>query len=463
MTQSIMVVDDESSIRASLKDWLQDEGYSVKLAESGEECLAFFQGEDEAAVDAVLLDIWLPKIDGIEVLKQLKAMRPHLPVIMISGHANIDTAVEATKHGAYHFVEKPFAAEALLVTLANALRTSRLEAENVQLRSTMQRNQHQILGESETFRQLLEQVERVAAADAWVLIHGENGTGKESVAHMIHDKSNRAQGPFVEVNCAAIPEELIESELFGHEKGSFTGATAKKIGKFDQANGGSLFLDEIADMSLKTQAKILRVLQEQRFERVGGNTTISVDVRVIAASNKRLEDEMANGTFREDLYYRLNVLQLDVPPLRSRKGDVAVMVPYFLRYFAEGYGHKARKINPDALEILEQYQWPGNVRELKNIVERMVIMGSGQTISVKDIPPAIMQAVGGGGHSSGGGMTGIDLELPYKEAKDAFERAYIRAQLEKNNGNISRTAEAIRLERSNLHKKIKQLNIETPS
>ena len=462
MAQTILVVDDEQAILNSLKDLLQDEGYQVALAHTGEEALSRFQTDGDPPIDAVLLDIWLPQMDGIEVLKQLRAQESNLPVIMLSGHANIDTAVTATKHGAYHFVEKPFSAETLLLTLANALRQSKLELENVRLRHDMQRSQHQIVGKSAAFREMMEQVERAAASDAWVLLHGENGTGKEAVAHLIHEQSPRKDGPFVEVNCAAIPEELIESELFGHEKGSFTGATAKKIGKFDQANRGTLFLDEIGDMSLKTQAKILRVLQEQRFERVGGNKTINVDVRVIAASNKRLDEEIAAGNFREDLYYRLAVLPLEIPPLRDRSGDVDLLVPYFIEYFSQVYGHKPKQIAPEALDVMNRYRWPGNIRELKNIVERMIIMVSGDTIRTEHIPPAILQAVGTAREpsNSDGGPRLEDWGDTYREAKDAFERAFLRSQLERFNWNISRTAEAIKLERSNLHKKIKQLGIE---
>ena len=462
MKHSILVVDDEQTIRVSLRGLLEDEGYAVEEADTGEKCLAYFQGDSDKRMDAVLLDIWLPGMDGIEVLKSLKQSHPSLPVIMLSGHANIETAVNATKFGAYHFIEKPFSADGLIVTLHHALRESRLEQENVQLKQDVSRGQHEIVGESEKFLRMVEQVEMAAASDAWVLIQGENGTGKESVAHLVHEKSPRKAGPFVEVNCAAIPEELIESELFGHEKGSFTGATAKKIGKFDQANQGTLFLDEIGDMSLKTQSKILRVLQEQRFERVGGSKTIEVNVRVIAASNKRLEDEIAAGNFREDLYYRLNVLLLEVPPLRERKGDVEVLVPFFMDYFATVHGRKAKKIDSKALEMLSQYDWPGNLRELKNIVERMMIMVPGGVIKLDDIPPAVSQAVGRPAsvtsEAGGDGMPSFDGS--YKQAKDAFERAYLRAQLDKNGWNISRTAEQIKLERSNLHKKIKQLKIE---
>ena len=464
MKHTILVVDDEQSIRSSLRDLLQDEGYAVEMDENGEDCLARFQGDVDSPVSAVLLDIWLPKMDGIEVLKSLKRMQPTLPVIMLSGHGNIDTAVTATKNGAYHFVEKPFSEETLLLTLSNALRQSKLEQENVKLRASVQRSQHKVVGNSPAFQQLLDQIDRVASSDAWVLIHGENGTGKESVAHLIHEKSGRKDEPFVEVNCAAIPEELIESELFGHEKGAFTGATARKIGKFDQANGGTLFLDEIADMSLKTQAKMLRVLQEQRFERVGGNRTITVNVRVIAASNKNLTEEIATGRFREDLYYRLNVLQLDVPPLRERKGDVALLVPFFMEYFSSVHGHRPKRISKEALAVLEQYQWPGNIRELKNIVERMMIMVSKEEIGVEQIPPAILLAVGRQSPVATDAAPTMDALVPenatYREARDAFERQYLRAMLEHHGWNISKTAEAISLERSNLHKKIKQLGIE---
>jgi two-component system nitrogen regulation response regulator NtrX len=463
MKQTILVVDDELAIRSSLRGLLEDEGYGVEEADSGEKCLTFFQPDAEMRVDAVLLDIWLPKMDGMEVLKSVRQSHPDVPVIMLSGHANIETAVTATKSGAYHFIEKPFSADILILTLSHALRESRLEQENVQLKHDVSRNQHEIVGSSPEFKRMMDQIELAAASDAWVLIHGANGTGKESVAHLVHEQSPRKGGPFVEVNCAAIPEELIESELFGHEKGSFTGATAKKIGKFDQANQGTLFLDEIGDMSLKTQAKILRVLQEQRFERVGGNKAIDVNVRVIAASNKKLEEEIAAGRFREDLYYRLNVLPLEVPLLRERKGDVKRLVPFFLDYFAQIHGRKPKKIDPKALAVLEQYEWPGNVRELKNIVERMMIMVPGDVIRCEEIPPAVTQAVGQGAAPGpeGGEATPVEFDGNYREAKDAFERAYLRAQLEKNDWNISRTAERIKLERSNLHKKIKQLNIET--
>ena len=463
MASTVFLVDDEQSIRSSIQNLLEDEGYRVETAESGE---TFMAALEDVQPDAVLLDIWLPGMDGLEVLKLLKKTHTELPVIMLSGHGNIETAVTATKYGAYHFIEKPFAADALLLTLRHALKEVRLVKENTQLKVAVGRNQHSILGQSTPFLELMEQVERVAVADASVLIHGENGTGKESVANMVHEKSPRAQGPFVEVNCAAIPEELIESELFGHEKGSFTGANARKIGKFDQAHRGTLFLDEIGDMSLKTQAKILRVLQEQRFERVGGHQEIQVDVRVVAASNKRLEDEISVGNFREDLYYRLNVLPLEVPPLRERRGDVRLLVPFFLEYFAHSYGRKPPGVSIEAMAVLERYQWPGNIRELKNIVERMVIMSRKPTLEKQDIPPAVLNAVegvGAGAVASGGPHSNlVALDIPFKEAKDRFEKAYLEAQLKHHDWNISRTAEAIGLERSNLHKKIKQYQLQQP-
>ena len=461
MSAKILVIDDELGIRASLKATLEEHSYATILAESGEAGLELLGGENHG-IEAVLLDIWMPGIDGFETLRLIKETSPQLPVIMLSGHGSIDNAIKATKNGAYHFLEKPFGEESLLVTLGNALRLNQLERENVQLKRAASRNQHNIVGQSPPFRQLMEQTTLAAKSDAWVLIHGENGTGKESIAHTVHDKSPRHEGPFVEVNCAAIPEELIESELFGHEKGSFTGATARKIGKFDQAHQGTLFLDEIGDMSLKTQARILRVLQEQRFERVGGNKTIEVDVRVIAASNKRLDEEIAAGNFREDLYYRLNVLQLDVPPLRDRKGDVSLLVPFFLQYFADVHGHKQKTISSEALSLLEQYEWPGNIRELKNIVERMMIMVTGPEITLDHIPPVVLQAVGRvtTREKANGGEPLLDLEATYRQARDQFERAYLYAQLQRNGWNISRTAELIKLERSNLHKKIKQLKIE---
>jgi len=468
MKHTVLVVDDEQAVRESVRDLLEDEGYQVRLAQTGEEALSMLRDSTDGGYDAVLLDVWLPKMDGLQVLQTIKQEQAALPVIMISGHANVDTAVKATKTGAYHFVEKPFSADILTVTVRNAIRENKLERENVLLRRDVRRSRPDIVGGSPAFRRLMENIERAAASEAWVLISGENGTGKESVATLIHEKSGRKDGPFVEVNSAAIPEELIESELFGHEPGSFTGASQRKIGKFDQAHRGSLFLDEIGDMSLKTQAKILRVLQEQRFERVGGNKAISVNVRVIAATNKNLAEEIRQGRFREDLYYRLAVLTLDVPPLRERKEDIPLLVNHFISLAASTYGYKSRRVNPDVLGIFDRYPWPGNIRELRNIVERMMIMTRGeQELTLADVPPAILQAVGAGSGGtaavSAAGVLPSDLTTlgsSYREAKENFERAYLAAQLAKNNWNISKTAEVIRLERSNLHKKIRQYNIQ---
>jgi two-component system nitrogen regulation response regulator NtrX len=469
MKHTVLVVDDEQTVRESVRDLLDDEGYQVRLAQSGEEALTMLRDGTDGGYDAVLLDVWLPKMDGLQVLQTLKQEQPALPVIMISGHANVETAVKATKTGAYHFVEKPFSADILLVTVRNAIRESKLERENVQLRRDVRRARPDIVGSSPAFRRLQENIERAAASDAWVLIAGENGTGKESVATLIHEKSARRDGPFVEVNSAAIPEELIESELFGHEAGSFTGAAQRKIGKFDQAHRGSLFLDEIGDMSLKTQAKMLRVLQEQRFERVGGNKPISVNVRVIAATNKKLEAEIREGRFREDLYYRLAVLTLDVPPLRERKEDIPLLVNHFIELASSTYGYKSRRVNPAVLGIFDRYPWPGNIRELRNIVERMMIMTRGdQELTLADVPPAILNAVtlNGAGAKAARTEGALPADLTslggsYREAKENFERAYLTAQLTKHNWNISKTAEVIRLERSNLHKKIRQLNIQS--
>ncbi|MDH4120628.1 MAG: sigma-54 dependent transcriptional regulator [Deltaproteobacteria bacterium] len=460
MKHTIFIVDDEESIRQALRGVLEDDGYKTAEVATGEDALKWMAEEGHRA-SAVLLDVWLPKMDGIEVLQNLRKTHPDIPVIVLSGHATIDTAVKATKLGAYHFVEKPFSAEHLLLTLGHALKENRLEQENTRLRKDAPPTARQIIGQSPLFLRMMDEIQSAAQSGASVLVLGENGTGKESVAHLIHEQSPRKDGPFVEVNSAAIPEELIESELFGHEAGSFTGATGRKSGKFDQAHQGTLFLDEIGDMSLKTQAKMLRVVQEQRFERVGGNKTIEVDVRVIAATNKNLEEEIRQGNFREDLYYRLAVLPIQVPPLRERVGDVPLLVNHFLAHITAAYRQKPRPIHPDAMAVLTRYHWPGNIRELRNIVERMIIMTRDPEIGVKDIPPAVTMAVSqqnGVAVSAVGPAAG--LAGTYREAKEAFERAYITAQLDRHGGNISRTAEAIQMERSNLHKKMKQLGIQ---
>ncbi len=450
MSRTILVVDDEKGIRQSLHGILTDEGFEVISAKNGDGALMMVA---EELPDLILLDIWLPDIDGIEVLRRIKNDYPYLQVIMISGHGTIETAVKAIKMGAYDFIEKPLSLENILLTINNALNFYQLAEENRLLRQKVQ-GYYGPTGKSEIITELKRQIEMVAPTNAWVLIRGENGTGKEVVAHAIHQKSQRADKPFVEVNCAAIPEELIESELFGHEKGSFTGAYSKKRGKFDLANEGTLFLDEIGDMSLRTQAKILRILQEQKFERVGGTKTISVDVRVIAASNKNLEEEIGKGTFREDLYYRLNVIPIEVPPLRERLEDIPILADEFLEHFCYRSGSGKKKMSPDALELLKNYDWPGNVRELKNMVERLVILTPGKLITAEDIPDSLKKKLRLYSQSP---LFQVDS---LKEARSYFEREFILRKLAENNGNISQTAEAIGIERSHLHKKIKAYGVE---
>ncbi len=451
--ESILIIDDEQTICQSLEGILEDEGFRTAFAASGEEGLAMIQGEDP---DLVLLDIWMPGIDGLETLKRIKQARPQQLVIMMSGHGSIETAVKATRLGAYDFIEKPLSLEKVLLSIQNAMKIGQLVAENQALKEKISRD-YEMIGESPPIKQLKEQIKIAAPSSGWVLITGENGTGKELVARAIHNQSTRTQKPFVEVNCAAIPEELIESELFGHEKGAFTGATAARKGKFDQANGGTLFLDEIGDMSLKTQAKILRILQEHKFERVGGNRTIEVNVRVIAATNKNLEEEIKEGNFREDLYFRLNVLPFVVPSLRSRKDDIPRLVKHFLQYFCSKESREIKNVSPEALEALTQYNWPGNVRELKNLIERLVIMTPSQVIGINDLPHAINQK-----KLPKTAEAPLLQEMPdsYREAKELFERQFLLEKLKKHSWNISRTAEEIGLERSNLHRKIKAYGIE---
>jgi len=450
--ENILIVDDEESIRQSLEGILEDEGFRTSFAGSGEEALTLIQSEDP---DLVLLDIWMPGIDGLETLKRIKQLRPNQLIIMMSGHGTIETAVKATRLGAYDFIEKPLSLEKVLLSIQNAMKIGQLVAENLALKEKISRD-YEMIGQSTPIMKLKSQIEIAAPSSGWVLITGENGTGKELVARAIHQKSTRCQHPFVEVNCAAIPEELIESELFGHEKGAFTGATAARKGKFDQANTGTLFLDEIGDMSLKTQAKILRILQEHKFERVGGNRTIEVDVRVIAATNKNLEDEINEGNFREDLYFRLNVLPFVVPPLRERKDDIPRLTKHFLQHFCGKESREIKSISKDALQALIRYNWPGNVRELKNLIERLVIMTPGQQIETADLPHVIIR----GGIEQGNIPPAIEMPDSYRDAKEIFEKQFLLEKLEKNNWNISRTAEEIGLERSNLHRKIKAYGIE---
>jgi len=445
---TILVVDDEEGIRRSLKGVLEDEGYRVILAEDGDKALSLME---EESPDLVLLDIWMPGKDGMVVLEEIRRGWPMLPVVMISGHGSIDLAVRATKLGAYDFVEKPLSLDKVLLTLRNALNYSFLEEENRRLRQQV-RPRDEITGTSPAIQRLKEQVRIIAPTSSFVLIHGENGTGKEVVARAIYKQSKRSQGPFVEVNCAAIPEELIESELFGHEKGAFTGATQMRRGKFDLAHQGTLFLDEIGDMSLSTQAKILRVLQEQRFQRVGGNRYIQVDVRVIAATNKNLEEEIRAGRFREDLYHRLNVIPIDVPPLRERLEDIPLLVEEFVEEFAKLRGYPRRKFSPEVMKAFEEYSWPGNVRELKNVVERLLILAPSHVVELEDLRPPVWF-----GPRERPKTPSFPQTL--KEAREAFEKAFIEEKLEEFGWNISRTAEAIGLDRSHLHKKMRELGI----
>jgi len=451
-SQRILIVDDEAGIRSSLGQVLVDEGFEVESAATGEKGLDRLR---ESAFHLVLLDVWLPKRDGLEILQEIKTAHPDVAVIMISGHANVETAVKATKLGAFDFVEKPLSLEKISLVVRNALKHRRLEERNRALRESLRRRPI-LIGDSEVMQRLKEQVQAAAPTDGRVLIFGENGTGKEVVARTIHALSHRCDEPFVEVNCAAIPEELIESELFGHVKGAFTGAAESKKGKFELADGGTLFLDEIGDMSLKTQAKVLRVLQEQTFEPVGGSTTVKVDVRVIAATNKDLTELIRGGQFREDLYFRLNVLPLRVPPLREREGDIPALARHFLGEFARHYGRPIPAVDPAVAEAVAAYPWPGNVRELRNVVERMTIMGPRGRITVADLPPEL-----GGGRAGRMDGAGLDLgsEGPLREARERFEKWYVARKLRENGGNVTRTAEALGLERSHLHRKLRAFGI----
>lgn len=449
------MVDDEQDIRYSLKGILEDEGHDVVTASSGEEALA---GLEREIFDLVLLDIWLPGMDGLEVLDHIREKTSDLPVIMISGHGNIETAVSAMNKGASDFIEKPLSLEKVILSINKSLEFRRIQQENLALRARIQDDLvDELTGVSDPIKALRMHVSQVAPTDTWVLITGENGTGKEIVARSIHRQSRRADKPMVAVNCAAIPEELIESELFGHIKGAFTGAESNKVGKFELAHRGTLFLDEIGDMSLKTQAKILRILQEQSFEAVGGHKTIKVDVRVIAATNKNLPREIKAGNFREDLYYRLKVFPLDVPPLRERTEDIPLLINEFIDDMCRKHGFKPLKFNPEALEILENAQWAGNVRELKNFVERMMILHAGSEVGPDDLPSEFERA--------GSSREEADFEIPtgtsdFKTARSEFESRFLKAKYSEFDGNISRMAEAIGMERSYLYRKLRTLGVQ---
>jgi two-component system nitrogen regulation response regulator NtrX len=399
----------------------------------------------------------MPDQDGLETLRQIREIAPDVPVIMMSGHGTIETAIKAIKLGAYDYIEKPLSLDKVLLLVQHAIETRRLSEENVRLRATITRRLA-LIGDGPAMKRLKAEIATAASSHSRVLISGENGTGKEVVARLIHAQSPRAAGPFVDVNCAAIPDTLIESELFGHERGAFTGATAMKRGRFEDADGGTLFLDEVADMSLITQAKVLRVLQEQRFTRVGGGKTIEVDVRVISASNKRLTEEIARGAFREDLYYRLNVIPLSVPPLRDRIEDIPALAEHFLREIAAEQGIKPKTLHPGALDALMRYRWPGNVRELRNTIERLLIMAPGPVIAPADMAPPFTGR--GSASSDGAASAAPDTAISLRDARSAFERAFIAEALRAHDGNVSKTAEALGLERSHLHRKIKLLGIE---
>ncbi|NKB82740.1 MAG: response regulator [Nitrospirales bacterium] len=455
MNGSICVVDDEPSILNSLRGILEDEGYQVLVAKNGVEALKLIRLE---APDLVLLDIWMPEMDGLETLKEARKQFPDLMVVMMSGHGSVETAVKATKLGAYDYLEKPLDLEKITILVRNALHQRKLEEENLTLRHQVERH-WELVGASPVMGRLQQQITAAAPTHSRVLISGENGTGKELVARAIHHQSPRRHRPLVEVNCAAIPETLIETELFGHERGAFTGAVSQKRGKFDVADGGTLFLDEIADMSFSAQAKVLRVLQEQQYTRVGGSKLIKVNVRVIAASNKDLQEEIEKGTFREDLFYRLNVLPIDVPPLRQRKEDIPALVRHFLRLHAEEQGMKIKAITDSALEVLKRHEWPGNIRELRNQVERMMIMVPTPVMDVSDVIPFFPGVRGGVSQEVSPAMSFESL----REARNAFEREYITCRLRDNQWNVSKTADDLKIERSHLHRKIKLLNVECRS
>jgi len=446
----ILVVDDEPGIRQSLAGVLEDEGYAVNAAASAEECLEELAASE---YEVVLLDIWMPGIDGMEALARIQEIPfPQRPVVvMISGHATIETAVKATKLGAFDFLEKPLSIQKVSVVVKNGIENRRLQLENSRLKEDTE-SKYRIIGESVPMKALRQQLALMAGTNGRVLIYGESGTGKELVAHAIHAMSPRAAEPFVEVNCAAIPEELIESELFGHIKGSFTSAHEGKIGKFQKADGGTIFLDEIGDMSLRTQAKVLRALEEQRFEPVGASESVQVDVRVVAATNKVLDDEIERGNFREDLFYGLNVIPFHVPALRDRLEDIPLLADYFLREFTTAYGRKPKELTREAYALLQEYHWPGNVRELRNLIERIVIMNPQVRIDARHVPlpPSRRPAAE---------PRPVERFSSLQELREAVEREYILKKLEEANGNVTRTAELLGLERSNLYRKMRALGI----
>jgi two-component system nitrogen regulation response regulator NtrX len=452
VAETICLIDDEPAILNTLSSILEDEGYQVLVAKSGLEAIKIVRSE---MPDLVILDIWMPEMDGLETLKRLRAQFPSILVVMMSGHGSIETAVKATKLGAYDYLEKPLDLEKVTILVRNALHQRKLEEENLNLRIQVERR-FELVGSSPAMQRLREMITMAAPANSRVLISGANGTGKELVARAIHLQSPRHNKPFVEINCAAIPETLIESELFGHEKGSFSGASSMKRGKFELADGGTLFLDEIGDMSLSTQAKVLRALQEQQFTRVGGTKLLNVQVRVIAASNKDLAEEIGKGNFREDLYYRLNVLPIQVPTLKERRDDIPELAQHFLRLHSEEQGMKPKEFNGQGMEALQRHDWPGNIRELRNLIERLLIMVPKPVIDGPDVEMFLQGRVPTGVPSLSVGINYDSL----REARNAFEREVISRKLRENNWNVSKTADELKIERSHLHRKIKLLHVE---
>lgn len=452
MAETICLIDDEPAILNTLSSILEDEGYQVLVAKSGLEALKIVRSE---APDLIILDIWMPEMDGLETLKRLRAQFPNILVVMMSGHGSIETAVKATKLGAYDYLEKPLDLEKVTILVRNALHQRKLEEENLNLRIQVERR-FELVGSSPAMERLREMIAMAAPANSRVLISGANGTGKELVARAIHLQSPRHNRSFVEINCAAIPETLIESELFGHEKGSFSGASSMKRGKFELADGGTLFLDEIGDMSLATQAKVLRALQEQQFTRVGGTKLINVQVRVIAASNKDLAEEIGKGNFREDLYYRLNVLPIVVPTLKERRDDIPELAQHFLRLHSEEQGMKPKEFSPQGMEALQRHDWPGNIRELRNLIERLLIMVPKPVIDGPDVDMFLQGRAPTGVPALSVGTSYDSL----REARNAFEREVISRKLRENNWNVSKTADELKIERSHLHRKIKLLHVE---
>ncbi len=447
MSRRLLVVDDESGVRAALRQLLEFEGYEVRVASSGAEALATYEAWKP---ELVFMDVKMTGMDGLETLKRLRGRDPAAIVVMISGHATIQNAVEATQLGAYDILEKPLDTDRILVTLRNAIGRIELAQENQRLKATIE-SRYEMVGRSAAIRAVIEKIDRVAQTTARVLITGENGTGKELVARAIHRQSPRSAKRFVEVNCAAIPGELIESELFGHMKGSFTGAVADRAGKFEQADGGTLFLDEIGDMSLAAQAKVLRVLQDGEVTRIGGQKPTRVDVRVLAATNKTLEDEIAAGRFREDLYYRLNVVPIHVPALRERREDIPQLIVHFLQQFTTLDGAPSRGMEQAAAERLVHHEWPGNVRELRNTIERLLILSSGPSITAADAERLVGARTG-----ASGGIGALEQCKTYEEFKDAAEKLFLQARLREHDWNVAETARAIDMPRSNLYNKIER-------